>query len=63
MDIDQTRFWEFVEDAPAEVLAIREDLKYLISVFRIIEADGTVSSHSTSEGVRLCRAKVAVCVV
>lgn len=33
------RFWECVEDAPQEVAAISEDLKYLISIFKRIESD------------------------
>jgi hypothetical protein len=55
------RFWESIEDAPHEIAAIKEDLKYLISVFKRVESSGYASGLCISEGLHNCRMKVAVC--
>lgn len=55
------KFWESIEDAPHEILAIKGDLRYLISVFRRIESAEQPLGNSIIEGVRHCRIKVAVC--
>lgn len=53
-------FWEAIEDAPQEVAAIKEDLQYLISVFKRIESTEARNSRCIREGVQHCRIKVAV---
>ncbi|KAF7677303.1 hypothetical protein GT037_004162 [Alternaria burnsii] len=52
-------FWEAVEDAPQEIIAIKEDLRYLISVFKGVESYGDPLGGCLGEGVQHCRAKVA----
>jgi hypothetical protein len=54
-------FWESIEDAPQEVAAVKEDLQYLISVFKRIESAEKPLGHCIAEGIRHCRFKVAVC--
>lgn len=54
-------FWESIEDAPQEIAAVKEDLQYLVSVFRKIEAGDEPMGHCIAEGIRHCRIKVAVC--
>jgi hypothetical protein len=56
-------FWESVEDAPHEIAAIREDLQYLISVFKEIERNEHQSGQCVAEGTLYCRNKIAVCTV
>ncbi|KAH6633196.1 hypothetical protein C7974DRAFT_462830 [Boeremia exigua] len=51
-------FWESIEDAPQEISAIKEDLQYLISVFRRIESAKTPLGHCIAEGIQHCRIKV-----
>lgn len=53
-------FWESIEEAPQEIAAIKEDLRYLISVFRRIESAGEAPGLCIAEGIRHCRTKVAV---
>jgi hypothetical protein len=53
-------FWETVEDAPQEIIAIKEDLRYLISVFKGVESYDDPLGGCLGEGVQHCRAKVAV---
>jgi hypothetical protein len=53
-------FWETVEDAPREIIAIKEDLRYLISVFKTFESHGNPLGSCLSEGVQHCCAKIAV---
>lgn len=54
------RFWESVEDAPIEIAAIKEDLRYLISVFKRVECTENPLESCLAEGVQHCRAKIAV---
>lgn len=54
------RFWESVEDAPREVAAIKEDLQYLISVFKRIESNKNSVGDCIVEGIQHCRIKVLV---
>lgn len=49
-----------MEDAPQEIAAVKEDLQYLISVFKRIESAEKPLGHCIAEGVRHCRIKVAV---
>jgi hypothetical protein len=53
-------FWETVEDAPREIIAIKEDLRYLISVFKTVESHSNPLGSCLAEGVQHCRAKIAV---
>jgi len=53
-------FWETVEDAPREIIAIKEDLRFLISVFQRVESSGNNLDGCLAEGVQHCRAKIAV---
>jgi hypothetical protein len=53
-------FWESIKEAPEEIAAIKEDLRYLISVFRRVESAGQPLGPCIAEGVRHCRIKVAV---
>ena len=53
-------FWESIEDAPHEIASIKEDLRFLISVFRRIESNENPLGQCTIEGVYHCRVKVAV---
>lgn len=53
-------FWESIEDAPHEIAAVKEDLQYLISVFKRIETAEKPLGHCIAEGIRHCRIKVAV---
>ena len=55
-------FWETVEDAPREIIAIKEDLRFLISVFQRVESHGNSLGGCLAEGVQHCRAKIAVSV-
>ncbi|KAF3034602.1 hypothetical protein E8E12_004361 [Didymella heteroderae] len=52
-------FWETVEDAPLEIAAIKEDLRYLISVFKRIESHEHPVGSCLAEGIHHCRAKIA----
>ncbi|OAG13564.1 hypothetical protein CC77DRAFT_1067776 [Alternaria alternata] len=52
-------FWETVEDAPGEIAAIKEDLRYLISVFKRVESHSNPLGSCLAEGVQHCRAKIA----
>ncbi|KAI4642043.1 uncharacterized protein J4E79_011569 [Alternaria viburni] len=53
-------FWETVEDAPREIIAIKEDLRFLISVFQKVESHGNSLGGCLAEGVQHCRAKIAL---
>ncbi|KAF9700525.1 hypothetical protein EKO04_001240 [Ascochyta lentis] len=53
------RFWESVEDAPIEIAAIKEDLRYLISVFKRVESNNIPSGDCIAEGIKHCRVKIA----
>ena len=53
-------FWETVEDAPREIIAIKEDLRFLISVFKRVESHGNNLGSCLAEGVQHCRAKITV---
>lgn len=53
-------FWETIEDAPLEIVAIKEDLRYLISVFKRVESHNKPLGGCLAEGVQHCRAKIAV---
>lgn len=53
-------FWECIEDAPHEIAAIKEDLQYLISVFKKVESAEKPLGHCIAEGIRHCRTKVTV---
>jgi hypothetical protein len=55
-------FWETIEDAPLEIAAIKEDLRYLISVFKRVESHEDPLGSCLTEGIRHCRAKIAVSV-
>ncbi|KAF3006764.1 hypothetical protein E8E13_010062 [Curvularia kusanoi] len=52
-------FWESIEDAPLEIAAIKEDLQYLVSVFKRIETAAHPPGHCIAEGIRHCRMKIA----
>ncbi|KAH8722344.1 hypothetical protein GQ44DRAFT_741717 [Phaeosphaeriaceae sp. PMI808] len=52
------RFWESVEDAPQEIAAIKEDMKYLISIFKRIESNNHPLGECITEGIQHCRLKV-----
>ncbi|KAJ4989675.1 hypothetical protein SVAN01_04892 [Stagonosporopsis vannaccii] len=52
-------FWEAIEDAPQEIAAIKEDLCYLISVFKRVESHDNPLGSCLAEGVQHCRAKIA----
>jgi hypothetical protein len=54
------KFWESVEHSPQEVAAIRDDLQYLISIFREIESNNNPAGDCIVEGIRRCRIKVIV---
>jgi hypothetical protein len=54
------RFWESVEDGPQEIVAIKEDLQYLISIFREIESNNNSVGECIVEGIQHCRVKVVV---
>jgi hypothetical protein len=56
------KFWESIEDAPHEIAAIKEDLQYLIFVFKRVESGGYASGQCVAEGLHSCRKKVAVCI-
>ncbi|KAF2032349.1 hypothetical protein EK21DRAFT_99003 [Setomelanomma holmii] len=57
-------FWESIEDAPQEIAAIKEDLQYLISVFKRIEgmeARNSLSlSHTLSNSLTTYKTRLAV---
>jgi hypothetical protein len=53
-------FWETVEDAPREIIAIKENLRYSISVFKIVEFHGNHLGSCLAEGVEHYSAKIAV---
>lgn len=53
-------FWESIEDAPLEIAAIKEDLRYLISVFKRVESNDNPLGDCIVEGVQHCRVKIAV---
>lgn len=53
-------FWETVEDAPLEIASIKEDLRYLISVFKRVESHDNARGSCLAEGIRHCRAKITV---
>ncbi|KAF1929931.1 uncharacterized protein M421DRAFT_380930 [Didymella exigua CBS 183.55] len=52
-------FWESIEDAPQEIAAVKEDLQYLISVFKGIENSEKPLGHCIADGVQHCRIKIA----
>jgi hypothetical protein len=54
------KFWESVDDSPQEVAAIRDDLQYLILIFKEIESNNNPVGHCIVEGVQRCRIKVKV---
>jgi hypothetical protein len=54
------KFWESIEDGPQETTAIREDLFYLISIFREIESNDNPLGDCIVEGIQQCRTKVTV---
>jgi hypothetical protein len=53
-------FWESIEDAPQEISAIREDLQYLISIFKRFESNNDPIGDCIAEGIQHCRIKVLV---
>jgi hypothetical protein len=52
-----------VEDAPYEIAAIKEDLRYLISVVKKIETNEHPSGQCIAEGAHHCQNKIAVRIV
>lgn len=57
------RFWESVEDAPQEIASVKEDLRYLISVFKRIESSNHAVGSCIADGIRYCQLKVVVSVI
>ncbi|KAK7187424.1 hypothetical protein PSPO01_06654 [Paraphaeosphaeria sporulosa] len=49
-----------MEDAPHEIATIKEDLLYLISIFKRVESSEHSSSKCMAEGATHCQRKVAV---
>ena len=54
------KFWESIEDGPQEIAAIREDLQYLISIFREIESNNGHVGDCILEGIQYCRIRIVV---
>ncbi|KAH7066716.1 hypothetical protein BKA63DRAFT_126404 [Paraphoma chrysanthemicola] len=52
-------FWEAIEDAPHEIATIKEDLRYLTSVFKRIETAERPLGGCITEGMQHCQMKVA----
>ncbi|KAH3964989.1 hypothetical protein HBI56_149970 [Parastagonospora nodorum] len=52
------KFWESIEDGPQEIAAIREDLQYLISIFREIESNNGHVGDCILEGIQYCRIRI-----
>ncbi|KAH7080966.1 hypothetical protein FB567DRAFT_562483 [Paraphoma chrysanthemicola] len=52
-------FWEAIEDAPHEIATIKEDLRYLTSVFKRIETAERPLGGCIAEGMQHCQIKVA----
>jgi hypothetical protein len=54
------QFWESFQDAPEDVAAIVESLRYLSTVFEEIASAKKPLAPSVAEGIRCCQRKVAV---
>lgn len=54
------QFWESIEDGPQDIAAIREDLQYLISIFREIESNSNRVGDCILEGIQYCRVRIVV---
>ncbi|KAH8704359.1 hypothetical protein GQ44DRAFT_820019 [Phaeosphaeriaceae sp. PMI808] len=52
------RFWESVEGAPHEIATIKDDLQYLISIFKRIESSNHSLGDCIVEGIQHCQIKV-----
>jgi len=53
-------FWESIEDGPQEIAAIKENLQYLISIFREIESNSSRVGDCILEGIQYCRLRIVV---